>query len=164
MKIITAFVSLIIAANLYAAISNGMTYIGTYAQPGQTFMMGYMDQATCVEDRGDWDTDMELCFFDIEQIVEVTGSSQGYNVVVATWGSNAHSCVFEGAVTEVLPNALVSKVPTEVYENGTFVPGVCEVTVTYENDVTVNVSTNGKCQTFCGARAWLEMGPATLKE
>jgi hypothetical protein len=104
-----------------------------------------------------------MCFFDIENTVEVSGDSQGYKLVVATWGSNAHSCVFEGQVTQVLPQALVSEVPTEVYRDGDFVPAVCEVTVSYENDETVNVSTNGNCQEWCGARAWLEMGPATLK-
>ena len=164
MKSIITVVTLIIAANLYAVVSNGMTYLGTYSQPGQTFVVGYFEEAACVQDNGDWDAEMEMCFFDIENTVEVSGDSQGYKLVVATWGSNAHSCVFEGQVTQVLPQALVSEVPTEVYRDGEFVPAVCEVTVNYENDETVNVSTNGNCQEWCGARAWLEMGPATLKE
>lgn len=165
MKHLIGLLTLVLAANLYAVANGGMTFIGTYVEPTQTFVVGYTAEAPCLEDGGDWDTDMEMCFFDTENTVEVSADAQGYSLVIATWGSNAHSCVFEERVTQVLPNALVSEVPTEIYNgDGQWVSAKCVVTVTFENDETLNVGTNGNCQEWCGARAWLEMGPATLKE
>lgn len=143
-----------------------MVYVGKYVEEVQTFVVGYTNAADCTSDNGDWDAEMELCFFFVDNEVVVSGNANGYTMTVATWGSNAHSCVFEGPATKVLPNALVSEVPTEIYEyeTGEWVPATCEVTVNYGEPETIDVTTNGNCQEFCGMRASLEMGPATLRE
>lgn len=164
MRSIFGLITLLIAANIFAVTSDGMTYLGLFAEPTQTFIVGYTEEAACVSDQGNWDSEMEMCFFDVENTVEVKGDSEGYSLDIVTTGSNAHSCWFEGKVTQVLEKALVSEVPAETFNGTDWEPAICQVTVSYENDETVNVSTNGKCQEFCGARAWLEMGPATLKE
>lgn len=143
---------------------NSIAYVGKFVEPVQTFVMGYETEADCQGDNGDWDSEMELCFFPIENEVFVTETTDSYALEITTWGANAHSCMFEGDVTRVLPNALISEVPVEIWVNDAWVPAICEVTLNYSDSQTVEVSTNGNCYEFCGMRASLEMGPATLVE
>jgi hypothetical protein len=160
MKTISVFVSIL----LFSTFSFAQDFqTGTFVEPTQTFVISYMNEADCSADSGSWDNEMEMCFFDVENEATVSKKEEGLFLDIVTTGSNAHSCWFEGPVTSQSENTLVSAVEAMVWNGDDWTNGTCEVTVTYEDADTVNVSTNGQCQEFCGARAWLEMGPAIRK-
>ncbi|MCO5142040.1 MAG: hypothetical protein M9962_03000 [Oligoflexia bacterium] len=141
---------------------------GTFSEPTQTFVVGYEDQASCDSDGGQWDTEMEMCFFDAENTVELKEENGKIKLLVDTIGSNAHSCSFEGEAVQTTASQFVSKVDSTEYdqdENGNWVeiPVVCEVTVDFLDENSVTVDNNGKCREFCGMRAWLSVDKATRK-
>lgn len=51
----------------------------------------------------------------------------------------------------------------ETWDGDKWIPATCEVTLTYADGDTVNVTNNGNCATFCGARANLEIKGAKRK-
>lgn len=151
-----------LALNLLANVQDPTAkLLGTFVEPTQTFVVSYQEASDCTTDGGDWDAEMEMCFFDAANTAKVSATADGLYLTVDTVGSNAHQCYFEGAVTKTTATTVVSEVEAMVWNGTDFEAGTCEVTVTFENDDTVNVSNNGKCQEFCGARAWLSFGPAT---
>lgn len=150
--------------NLFATVHDSTAdLLGNFEEPTMTFIIGYEDASACSNDNGDWDAEMEMCFFNTENTIEVSANANGLFLSIATVGSNAHQCYFEGSVTKTTSSSLISEVESMVWNGDDYVPGKCIVTATYENADTVSVSTNGQCQEYCGARAWLEFGPATRK-
>lgn len=152
-----------------AAFTAELNMEGNFAFAHQTFVVGYEDEKSCLEDQGEWDKEMEMCFFPVEDTVQVKKAVGGFDIAVETVGSNAHMCGFEGPAQKTSDSTLLSSVKTEVWEENAqtgqweSVPAVCEVTVTYRDENTVSVENNGKCQEFCGMRAWLSIDEAKRK-
>ena len=144
---------------------------GVFAYAHHTGIVGYEDEKSCAADQGDWDQDMELCFFNVEDSVQVkkTQVPEVFQLNVDTVGSNGHSCSFEGEATVQSNDLLMSSVKTEVWQENAqtgeweSVSATCEVTVKYADINTTAVSTNGNCQEFCGMRAILDIEEAKRK-
>jgi len=158
---VISLLSILFVLSAFAETSN-INFTGVFVELVQTYIVGYMDGNSCTTDGGDWDADMEICFFNAQNTARVQESETGMSLLIDTIGGNAHSCVFEGPVTTVLPEAVVSEVEAGYYDDTTqsYVQGICRVTVKFQSADTVMVETNGKCSEFCGMRAMLEMGPA----
>lgn len=151
MKFLFALVALSAASLAFAA----NVIPGLYLEPSSTFLVGYESKEECEASQGDWsvpewDGDMALCIFRVDNIVKIEGKGSKYAVEISTIGSNGHSCSFEGT-GNLMGSTIVAK-SSESQE--------CEVNVAFLDADTVNVSTNGECQDFCGARAWLQIDAA----
>ena len=153
-----------------SASANWFTGVGEFSYPHEIAMVGYADEAGCREDGGKWED--EFCFFSVEDSVKVEftdAQAMEYYVTVDILSTNAHTCSFEGLAKWVGPLTLVASSETDDWqegengEEGKFVPVTCEVTVKYLDGNRVNVSNNGKCSNFCGARAMLEIEEAKRK-
>ncbi len=142
--------------------------LGKYAEPTQTFIVGYEDQSSCEADGGQWDTEMEMCFFAVENTVELAEANGKLELTVDTVGSNAHECHFQGEAVKMSETEYVSKVNVTEFEQNDKgewieVPAVCEVSMSFLDADSVAVGNNGKCSEFCGARAWLSVDKAIRK-
>ncbi len=158
MKTLTILCLMLSASSALAVTPSKMT--GEFIEKHSIAMMMYQEEE-CKTAGGSWDG--EICIIDTEDSVKVTRAGGKFGVAVDTVGNNAHSCSFAGKAERLNDKTLVSSVKSEYFDGKEWKKGVCKVTVKYANDNTVNVSTNGKCESFCGAHARLELSSAKRK-
>lgn len=92
------------------------------------------------------------CVVPADDTATVTKENGKLKLAITTWGSNTHSCNYEGAAT-LTGNVLTSEEKIEDFEDGK--PGFCKLTVKYLDENSVSVDAEGDaCRWFCGARAW----------
>lgn len=156
------FLSLaLISITAFAAEFNGE---GLFNYSHQIGMFGYENAEACKADDGEWDVDNGICFFNTADQVEVKLAAENtYNVKVDTVTTNAHTCTFEGTGKVLMGTdkfTILASTESEEWDGDKFVPATCEVTLTYIDGDTVNVVNNGKCTSFCGARADLTIDEA----
>lgn len=116
-------------------------------------------KSDCAEGLGKWTKDggIKLCVSEVANFVQVSKTRQGYKIHVETYGSNMHSCMYDGAAV-LLHNKLESKTKNVSYFNyntNRSAVGTCIVSAKLEDNGTMTLSDNGKCVEFCGANAWL---------
>lgn len=157
--------ALAIAAFSLSASASVINHEGTFVSEHEVAMMSYQTKEACEADQGEWTED--LCIFHSQDDVTVKRANNGkLQVEMNTIHTNAHSCSFEGEVVSQEMFKLVAATESDEWdeEKQDFVKAVCEVTVTYSNDGnTVNASNNGKCRSFCGMNAVLEIEGAVRK-
>lgn len=132
---------------------------GRFANEHEFPIFGYDNAKDCSADGGRWDEEMG-CLFTGEDSVEVKLlADHTYRVEIQTVTTNGHSCGFESANGVFQNGAIVATDLADEWdsEKQEMVPVTCEVAVSYVDGNTVNVSHNGKCSTFCGARASLDI-------
>jgi len=141
--------------------------VGDFAFAHSIAFFAY-DEQGCKEAEGQWDGD--ICLFDAEDSVSVTGGEMGsFNVRVSTVATNAHTCDFDGKGEMVSANQLKATAPSEVYipgengKDGRFESATCEVSVTFLDGNSVKVESGETCSYFCGARAHLDIEKAVRK-
>lgn len=148
------FSSLMILSSLGAFAAGDIT--GTYKKDIQIMVMSETKES-CHESQGHWNEDEEICILDTANEAKIEKTTAGYNLHVITVATNYHTCEFEGPA-KLVKNTLTSKVVTEEYDPATdrMVKVTCEVKAVLKNGK-LNIGTNQKCQSFCGANAWLEV-------
>ena len=137
---------------------------GKFVAAHDISFLSYADKKECEADKGRWEN--ELCVFAAEDELEITRQGVNYTAKVSTVTTNAHTCDFEGQ--GAFQNDGTLKVSAESQEwnaeKEEWIPATCEVTVSFEDGDTANVSNNGKCQMFCGMRATLDITKAKRAE
>lgn len=151
MKTLTILALVLSCASAFALTPAQMA--GHFTNPKQVAMIGYKDAEACKADNGTWND--EYCVFPGEDTVDVTLKGGKFNLTIDVITTNAHSCSFDAAAKRV-GDKVVASTKVQDYQDGKMVDAVCTVTVTYKNKNAITVGTNGKCQTFCGARAHME--------
>ena len=92
------------------------------------------------------------CVIPVDDTATVTRENGELKLAITTWGSNTHSCNYEGKAT-LAGNVLTSEERIDDSEDGK--PRFCKVTVKYLDENTVTVDADAEaCRWFCGARAW----------
>lgn len=92
------------------------------------------------------------CVIPVDDTATVTKENGELKLAITTWGSNTHSCNYEGKAS-LAGNVLTSEEKIDDFEDGK--PGYCKITVKYLDENTVSVDADGEaCRWFCGARAW----------
>lgn len=165
MKVLSLTIALIMSL-----ASMAVTLEGEFQKKKEIYFFNYITAADCQADGGYWTVDSEdeeigFCNFEASDNVKIQKNAEGYFLYVDTIGTNGHSCFFEEKVTSVSENEVVSVTETEAYdyETGTFKPSTCSVKVSYKDENTVDVTTEGSCEEYCGARAWLFIEDAKRK-
>jgi hypothetical protein len=152
--------SLLIALLALPALAAHFTGVGEFYAPHEIAVFGYQDEASCSADEGRWEE--ELCWFKVEDEVIVKDDNAGsLDVVVNTVTTNGHSCSFEGKGKFTNEGTILATAPSEDWSGDESVPATCEVTLTFVDGNTVDVSNGGEsCSYFCGARATLDISGA----
>jgi hypothetical protein len=134
---------------------------GTFASCTSTSSFAH-SRASYEEEGGQFDGDegepsepgeeMTICTVPVDDVATVSKIEGEFNISIATWGSNTHSCYYEGkAILD--GDTLTSEEKIDDFDDGK--PGLCKVTLEYLDDNTVTVDTDGDaCRSFCGGRAW----------
>lgn len=92
------------------------------------------------------------CVIPVDDTATVSKENGALKLSITTWGSNTHSCNYEGKAT-LTGDILTSEEKIDDFEDGK--PGFCKITVKYLDDNTVTVDSEGDaCRWFCGARAF----------
>lgn len=150
--------SIFLPSSAFAAITNPE---GTFASRTSTSILAH-SRASCEEEGGELDGDegessepgeeMTICTVPVDDVATVSRIEGELHISIATWGSNAHSCYYEGkAILD--GDTLTSEEKIDDFDDGK--PGLCKVTLEYLNDNAVTVDTDGDaCRSFCGGRAW----------
>lgn len=159
MKIVTTLALVLSSTMAFAVTPAKMA--GQFTETFEVPVGMYVDEASCVADGGKWLE--EYCSMPASNDVEVTYKNGKHELSVSTIGVNLHMCNFDGPAKRVGSRTLKASQKADYWNGKDWVPGVCEVTVKYANDKTVAVSSNGKCQSFCGANAYLEIEKANRK-
>ncbi len=112
----------------------------------------------CKVEKGRWDSLESYCLLKVEDTASIRKDGKDYRLHVTTTGANYHSCEFDGPATLEKPDTLVSSIKTEVYNSDSGRPEktICKVTATFGKQG-MQISTNLKCQGFCGANTWLDV-------
>lgn len=144
---------------------------GLYAEPTHTWYFAE-SRKSCLEDGGkpidqedttvtggegeEMDGPIE-CIVPADNTVTVEKSENDYQLSITTWGSNTHSCNFEGKA-KLDGDILVS-------EENIMEEGICRIEVKFLTADSVTVSSTGdSCRLLCGARAWgLDIAEAIRK-
>lgn len=152
MKILIASIIALSSLSSFAATN----LAGTYRAEKEIMVMSESKES-CLESQGRWETEEEVCILSTADEAKVKKTSKGYTISISTIGSNYHTCEFEGSA-KLVGKTLVSKVKAEAYdyEKDEIVKVICEVKADIKNGE-MSVSTNQKCQSFCGANAWLDV-------
>ncbi len=165
----TVLAALLIAAPALAALS----LEGTFDRAKDVAFLGYQDEQACKSDDGRWDAKEKICFFEADDTVTVTNSTEGLKVAVMTISTNGRTCHFEGKGTQISEREIVASMDTEEYiakdgsEDGEYVPAKCQVKVTYTDENTVNVTTlseKNACAEICSYSASLEINGAVRRQ
>ncbi|NCN28361.1 hypothetical protein GW915_12400 [bacterium] len=152
MKSISTILSTVLFAGMSVMAIGGDAppeAVVTYASPTTSFYYTE-NESECLENGG-IEYNEGVCVVEVEDIVELQkqNASNRYVVSVSTWGSNLHSCNFEG-IGKLQGNQIISR-ETSGFEDGQY----CTVAVNLIDAETVNVvATGDDCRNFCGARAW----------
>jgi hypothetical protein len=161
MKSIFLTLSVFISINAFAAINP----VGKFQSKHQVLAQMYTSKAECVADNGHWLKSDEMCLFDTSDDAVVTKEGENFKLTVTTITSNLHMCEFS-APAVLVGNILVSEVSVDEYnsENGETTPETCIVSAELSNNgKTMSITTNQKCQSFCGANASLEVDLKKVK-
>jgi len=129
------------------------SYEGRYHAAKHIYMVGYMSEAECQSDGGEWLE--EHCFFATYDELTIDADK----IVIETIGHNAHTCVFEESFTQQDAQTLISKVEVTDYSDEIL---NCEVRVTTNDEwMSAKVSATGEgCHFFCGMRSVLDIESA----
>jgi hypothetical protein len=152
--------ALVLATNVFAQEAT----VEKYTETTGFALYYYQTQPDCEAAEGKWD-EQGLCFFEEENKLNLTlENGKVSSVEVMTWGGNGHSCSFESKNIYDVGSALkvVEAVEAYDFESGEMKPTLCEVTLK-KTEKGYSVDNNGKCNYFCGARAWLYIEEATKK-
>lgn len=161
-------VALVAMASTMSA--SAFDYAGEFLKKKQIYFHNYIQSSDCISDGGRWEAEptdptIGFCYFDATDAVKVDKDENGYAVRVETIGTNAHSCYFAGEAKKVSRNQINATAEAEYYDPDTdsYKLGTCTVSVVYTTPNTVDVKTEGPCQYFCGAKAWLDFDGAERK-
>lgn len=161
---------LLVALTLLAAVTANAGNIkpsGKFVVPHEIAMFGYEDKAGCESDQGNWNADMQACFFETADSVVISRrSSKKFRVTVSTVVTNGNSCEFSSKNLKWVSGDTMEAV--EKAENYDIVgadgqPAMvdCKVTLTFKDSNTVSVnSTFEECRAFCGHSADLTIEDA----
>ena len=154
MRLILAALLSSISLSAFAAAPS---MVGTY-KVKKLISAWSISKEECKSEKGRWDNLESYCLIKVEDTAAVRKAGKNYRLHVTTTGANYHSCEFDGPAVLKKPNALVSSIKTEVYNFDTGRPekAVCMVTATLTSKG-MEISTNLKCQGFCGANSWLDV-------
>lgn len=139
--------------------------VGKFQNKHLVLAQMYTSKAECVADNGRWVKSDEMCFFETSDDAVVTKEGDNFKLTVSTITSNLHMCEFS-APAVLVGNVLISEVPVDEYnsENGETTPETCIVSAELSNHgKTMSITTNQKCQSFCGANASLEVNLKKVK-
>ncbi len=156
--VLKILMSLIVSATA-AQAGKPPSLAGKYSSDTQIVLAYANDRISCNENDGDWDAELEVCFVTATNSVVVEMSDNGYSLAVSTVGNNLHTCDFEDiADRNKKGNVLTAKTLTEEFSSkkNAVVNVTCKVSATFTGDE-VSVKTNGRCQSFCGMSARLEV-------
>lgn len=159
-------VALSMAVSAVSHASARESLVGVYSQ-SVSVASPLSSPSECEEENGDW-SEMNGCVITTSNIVRVAATAgPGFQLAIETVEPSGHSCEFSAEAT--LVNSKTLRARTDVVNHnydpvlGKVKPvaAVCEVTVKFKNSSVIDqVVDNGECQSFCGARATLEMSEA----
>jgi|GEM_PF-4573163 len=138
------------------ASANAIELPGIFLSPSQTFDMSPNEEA-CKENGGKWSGDVPdegICVYSVDDTVTVSHTDGAYYIDITTWGSNGHTCNYEGKA-ELVGNTLVSESRSEFADEGE--DATCKIVVSYldANSVSVSEAEGSRgCRYWCGARAF----------
>lgn len=124
------------------ATADVASLVGAWTEPVTVPVFSYTDAAACAADGGAWRDD--ACQVDAANTVTI-GPDGALSVSIL--GTNAHTCEFDGAL-RAAGGAWIAD-----GEAG------CRVTVNLR-DGALSLENNGRCEAYCGARAFLEVRAA----
>lgn len=162
-------VCLLVASTSLASVNGpflGLSrdFTGAFQKAKEIYFFSYPTQSSCTADEGQWDSEIESCYFstyDEVQVKKVTNSL--YDVEVNTIGTNGHSCTFSATASPLKSNSLrAAAQATVIDESGEWQPATCEVFLYYVGS-SISVEDNGNCREYCGARAQLYIEGARKK-
>lgn len=133
--------------------------VGTYKNKHKFFAQMYENKTACKADHGHWLKEESVCEFTTSDTAEVTREGNQFSLAVTTLESNFHTCEFQGPAT-LSGNTLVSKAEAEDYnpETGQIETVECRVSAELSSrGKSMSITTNGKCQSYCGANGTLEV-------
>lgn len=160
---------LMLTSGFAFAAGSASSYPRTYLTTKKIPTFWYQDAAGCQEDGGEWDGDEDggICFLDASDELTFSKDADGkLNLSVGVIGTNGHSCDFEGEAKQIKPTVFTASAEGEDYNHETeqFDKVTCTVTVKLSNrGREASLTNNGKCSSFCGARAYLEIEGAKLQ-
>jgi len=125
--------------------ATGDDLVGSWTEEVAIQMLSYALAPECRRDGGRW-VEGDGCWFDGANTVNVTPVGEVSVEIVTT---NAHMCSFEGKLTAV--DGGWTAAPVE--------GGACELRFKVQGRL-LEVSNNGECADFCGARAFLAIQAA----
>lgn len=153
MKLLLAALLSSVALSAFAAPS----IIGNY-KSNKLISAWSITKEECKNEKGRWDSLESYCLIKVEDTASIRKAGKNYRLHVTTTGANYHSCEFDGPAVLTKPDTLVSSIKTEVYnfDSGRPEKAVCKVTANFTKKG-MQISTNLKCQGFCGANSWLDV-------
>ncbi len=161
MKSIFLTLSVFISINAFAAINP----VGNFQNKHQVLAQMYTNKSDCETDNGQWMKSDEMCLFNTSDDASVTKEGENFKLSVTTITSNLHMCEFS-ATAVLVGKTLVSEVSVDEYnmENGETITTSCIVSAELsKNGKAMSITTNQKCQSFCGANASLEVDLKKVK-
>jgi hypothetical protein len=161
MKSIFLTLTVFISINAFAAINPA----GKYQNKHQVLAQMYTSKKDCLADKGHWIKADEMCLFDTSDDAIVTKEGNNFHLLVTTIASNLHMCEFSAPAT-LVGNVLISEIAVDEYnsENGETVPETCILSAELTNNgKAMSITTNQKCQSFCGANGTLEIDLKKVK-
>ena len=158
MKVLVLF-----AASL--CLQASVSFAETYSFKHPVSMSGYTEEE-CKAENLEWNSEGYCVINDVADTVVIAKPKKYYKVNVETITTNAHQCSFEATNGKLVNSRkLVSSQPSTIYKDNKPIASKCVVTVNYNDNNSVSVTTNGyeECAEFCGANASLEIEKA-IKE
>lgn len=149
MKFVVGALFLCLSVNALAGVT------GIY-RAKKTIIVWSETKESCKESGGKWQAEEDVCELATADEAKVEKTPSAYKLSISTIGSNYHTCEFEGPAI-LSKDVLTSKVKVEEYipSTDTLEVSTCVVTATIHKNK-LSISTNQKCQSFCGANAWLD--------
>jgi hypothetical protein len=106
-----------------------------------------------------------VCIAETEDTVQVKRQDGHLNLAISTLSSHETFCDFNADAQAISEDKIRASAPGEKFDYSIddFVDVTCEVTVTYKTPDSIDVFTNGKCESFCGVGASMEIEGAKRK-
>lgn len=135
-----------------SSAAQGADFTGTYLSPTTTWI--FAEKAECDEAKGTFEAiekgeDRGICYYAIDNTVEVKKQGADYLLEISTFGGNTHACTYEGKAS-LVNDQLISVTKVDDLDEGR---NTCTITLSHTGDKTISVSEEGDaCRWFCGAR------------
>lgn len=155
MKSTIALLSMMISFTVSAEVLSGLEVTGTFKASRPFYAFNYNSSEDCNADGGEYEDGVCL-FKDGGATVEIKKNAEGsFDLAISSVGTNFHLCDYQGTAT------VKNKVQLTSNDKNADYPGECVVDVLFTSKDSLSITTNGKCQDYCGANMELDQDNAT---